>query len=124
MTHELFVFIHRCYRLLKKDQIFAPQSEMAFLLNNTSISSRLRSSSSQVFFLGLNLINGYDSIRLFLWQDRFTPFDLLQKTDGAFAQSRRGFHVELGAREKAVSIFYIRLCSRVGIVVYIRRSVR
>ncbi|KFK34086.1 hypothetical protein AALP_AA5G100500 [Arabis alpina] len=44
---------------------------MAFLLNNTSISSHLRSSSSQ-------------------------------KTEGAFAQSRRGFHVELGAREKAL----------------------
>ncbi|KAL1187942.1 Succinate dehydrogenase subunit 7A [Cardamine amara subsp. amara] len=43
---------------------------MAFLLNNTSISSHLRSSS--------------------------------QKTDGALAQSRRGFHVELGAREKAL----------------------
>lgn len=25
-----------------------------------------------------------------------------QKTDGALAQSRRGFHVELGAREKAL----------------------
>ncbi|KAJ0241683.1 Succinate dehydrogenase subunit 7A [Hirschfeldia incana] len=41
---------------------------MAFLLNNTSLGSHLRSSS--------------------------------QKTDGAFAQSRRGFHVELGPREK------------------------
>lgn len=39
----------------------------------------------------------------------------MQKTDGALAQSRRGFHVELGAREKAVSIFYIYLCSVVGI---------
>ncbi|XP_010482056.1 PREDICTED: succinate dehydrogenase subunit 7A, mitochondrial-like [Camelina sativa] len=43
---------------------------MAFLLNNTLISSHLRSSS--------------------------------QKTDGALVQSRRGFHVELGAREKAL----------------------
>ncbi|KAF8094941.1 hypothetical protein N665_0348s0024 [Sinapis alba] len=42
---------------------------MAFLLNNTSIASHLRSSSSQ-------------------------------KADGAFAQTRRGFHVELGTREK------------------------
>ncbi|XP_018488789.1 succinate dehydrogenase subunit 7A, mitochondrial [Raphanus sativus] len=41
---------------------------MAFLLNNTSIASHLRSSS--------------------------------QKPDGALAQSRRGFHVELGTREK------------------------
>jgi hypothetical protein len=39
----------------------------------------------------------------------------MQKTDGALAQSRRGFHVELGAREKAVSISYIYICYRVGI---------
>lgn len=54
-----------------------------------------------------------DMVRFFWFMTK--SFDLLQKTDGALAQSRRGFHVELGAREKAVSIFYIYLCFRVGI---------
>ncbi|KAH7550421.1 hypothetical protein JRO89_XS13G0189100 [Xanthoceras sorbifolium] len=58
---------------------------MAFLLKN-SIASHLRSHSQVLFIYFLNIYK--------------SPIDL--KTEDALSLTRRGFHVELGAREKAL----------------------
>ena len=78
------------------------EEKMAFLLKNcsSSISSHLRS-KSQVFFLIWFWFLSVFPFFPCLWIHLFI---IVQKTQDALSISRRGFHVEPGPREKAVSL--------------------